>query len=62
MALMGNHDLVCAGLVLAEEDESLSYCKDVTQREELSEEERAWLAARPYLNAEVETAFVLGPS
>ena len=50
VALMGNHDLVCAGLALAEKDESLSYCYDVVQRGELSKEERAWLAARPYLH------------
>ena len=60
VALMGNHDLVCAGLAPAEKDESLSYCYDVVQRGELSEEERTWLAARPYLHAEGDAAFAHG--
>ena len=60
VALMGNHDFVCAGLAPAEEAECLSYCNDVAQRGELSEDERAWLAARPYLHAEGEAAFAHG--
>ena len=61
VALMGNHDLVCAGLVATEEEESYgSYGRDVAQREEMPEEYRAWMKARPYVHSERDAAFTHG--
>lgn len=61
VVLMGNHDSACLGLEPEMEVMcNRNYHVDVKQRGQLSEEELAWLRARPYLHIEGDMAFVHG--
>ena len=61
VVLMGNHDSACVGLEPTWEVMAISnYDIDRAQRDQLGDEEVAWLRTRPYVHAEKGVAFVHG--
>ena len=63
VVLMGNHDSACLGLEPRfEVQTNRNYRLDLKHREQLSEDDLAWLRARPYEHAEGDALFVHGDS
>jgi len=60
VALMGNHDLVCAGLVPGADEPGAVHGDDFAQGAALPAELSEWMKARPYFHSERDAAFVHG--